>query len=234
MKPRIYRMNWFVRLITFNWPTAITLAPFGIFIKDEYFHDEETRNHESIHWMQQLEAYLVSVILTSIIQVVLLFNGIFAWWILLILIFPPLFYYLWYGVECFIKWITPPRGAYIDLGFEREAYKHELDPNYLKTRKWFAWIKYIENHNNMKATGLSLLIQKKNPKKNAIHYELTTIEEIFNLLTEKNLNKFMRDFKQGMKVSIAFRDLAKAISEAKGIEPSKADLKMTKFTWIDD
>jgi len=87
----------------------------------------------------------------------------------------------------------------------------------------------------MKATeSLSLLIQKKNPKKNAIHYELTTIEEIFNLLTEKNLNKFMRDFKQGMRVSIAFRDLAKAISEAKGIEPSKADLKMTKFTWIDD
>lgn len=54
-----------------------------------------------------------------------------------------IFFYIWYGLEWFIKWITPPVGAYFDLGFEREAYRNEFNLNYLTTRKHFAWFKYI-------------------------------------------------------------------------------------------
>ena len=52
-------MNWFVRLITLNWPVAITLMPFGIFIKPDYFGDDQTIRHEMIHAKQQLEMMIL-------------------------------------------------------------------------------------------------------------------------------------------------------------------------------
>ena len=55
---RIKRMNWFVRLITFNWPDAITLAPFGIYVKDGHY-SRRIANHERIHWAQQLEMLII-------------------------------------------------------------------------------------------------------------------------------------------------------------------------------
>ena len=59
MKIRIRKMNWFVRLITLNWPVAITLMPFGIFIKPDYFGDDQTIRHEMIHAKQQLEMMIL-------------------------------------------------------------------------------------------------------------------------------------------------------------------------------
>jgi len=47
---KIKKMNWFVSLITFNWPDAITIAPFGIFIKEKFFNNLILRNNEMIHW----------------------------------------------------------------------------------------------------------------------------------------------------------------------------------------
>jgi hypothetical protein len=52
-------------------------------------------------------------------------------------------FYLWYIIEWFIKMILPPKGAYRDLSFEREAYLHETDLDYLTTRKNYSWLKYI-------------------------------------------------------------------------------------------
>ena len=59
MKIRIHKMNRFVRLITFGWPVAITIMPFGIFIKDEYLNDNTTLNHETIHALQQKEMFIL-------------------------------------------------------------------------------------------------------------------------------------------------------------------------------
>lgn len=132
---RIKRMNWFVRLITFGWPDAITLAPIGIWIKEEKFDNKKIRVHEGIHWYQQLEVYLIVVILTSITQIYLLLNGIFEWWILLILIFPPLFYFIWYFIEWIIRLFK-----YWKILFEREAYDNDDNLDYLETRKHFAWL----------------------------------------------------------------------------------------------
>lgn len=55
MTIRIRKMNWFVRLITFGWPVAITIMPFGIYIKPDYLKDEQTIRHEMIHARQQFE-----------------------------------------------------------------------------------------------------------------------------------------------------------------------------------
>jgi hypothetical protein len=79
-----------------------------------------------------------------------------------------------------------------------------------------------------------MMIQKKNPKKNAKQYTLVTVQDIFNILTEKNINKFMREFKMGMQLGINLRNLTKIIIEKKGKTPDDDCLKMPSFTWIDD
>ena len=55
----IKEMNLFVRLITLNWATAITLAPFGIYIRKEYFLNDKVRRHELVHWDQQIEMFII-------------------------------------------------------------------------------------------------------------------------------------------------------------------------------
>lgn len=56
---RIKKMNLFVRIITFNWPIAITLAPFGIYIKEKYWCSKTLRQHEMVHWKQQMEMLII-------------------------------------------------------------------------------------------------------------------------------------------------------------------------------
>ena len=53
-----------------------------------------------------------------------------------------IFFYLWYLIEWVVKLFTPGR-AYYRISFEREAYLHEHDLNYLKHRPFFAWWKYL-------------------------------------------------------------------------------------------
>ena len=52
-------------------------------------------------------------------------------------------FYILYGLEYLIKLIMYGKDAYRNLSFEREAYTNENNLNYLKTRKHYAWIKYI-------------------------------------------------------------------------------------------
>lgn len=52
------------------------------------------------------------------------------------------FFYIWYVIEWLIK-IPMKGGGYANLAFEREAYQHMHDLNYLKHRKHFAWWKYL-------------------------------------------------------------------------------------------
>ncbi len=39
--------------------SAITLAPFGIYIKEKYIDNQKTINHEKIHWKQQIEMLIL-------------------------------------------------------------------------------------------------------------------------------------------------------------------------------
>ncbi len=49
-------------------------------------------------------------------------------------------FYLWYLVEWLLR--LPLRGnAYSNLLFEREAYGHMHDPDYLRSRRPYAWLR---------------------------------------------------------------------------------------------
>ncbi len=53
-----------------------------------------------------------------------------------------IFFYLWYLIEWFIR-LFRKGNAYHNIAFEKEAYLHEHDRNYLKHRKHCGWIKYL-------------------------------------------------------------------------------------------
>lgn len=45
-------------------------------------------------------------------------------------------FYVWYVVEWMFK-------GYRQISFEREAYENDVNPDYLKTRKKWQWVKYL-------------------------------------------------------------------------------------------
>jgi hypothetical protein len=75
---------------------------------------DEVLNHEHIHVRQQLEM---------------------GW----------VFFFVWYGFEFLIR-LAQHRdryAAYQALSHEKEAHQHETDLEYLKSRNWYAWTKYL-------------------------------------------------------------------------------------------
>lgn len=117
LKPKFKKFNWFVKLITFNWPLAITLAPFGIYVNQKYSTVKNlskiNKNHEAgIHWYQQLELLII-------------------------------FFYIFYNLEWLIKFFIYGWKAYENISFEREAYDNEANLDYSKTRKHYASFKRI-------------------------------------------------------------------------------------------
>lgn len=116
---KIKRMNKFVLFITNGFAAGITLAPFGIYIREKYLKAKDNLrirqliNHEKIHWEQQLETLII-------------------------------FFYAWYLIEWMVRLITNPGNAYRSISFEREAKENEHNESYLSVRKRFDWIKYIK------------------------------------------------------------------------------------------
>lgn len=94
--------------------SAITIFPFIILRKNASRHDRVLINHEKIHLRQQLELFII-------------------------------FFYLWYVIE-YYYWFFRLRDsfqAYKSISFEREAYAMENDLNYLETRRWWSFLKFI-------------------------------------------------------------------------------------------
>lgn len=56
-----------------------------------------------------------------------------------------IFFFLWYGIEFFVRWIQFKNSnlAYLNISFEREAYNNEIDYSYLKNRKFWSFTKYL-------------------------------------------------------------------------------------------
>lgn len=98
-----------------------TLNFFGILFTKRKQLSETVINHESIHTAQMKEML----------------------WI---------FFYLWYIIEYLIVRLFHRKqiDSYADVSFEEEAYAHEKDLNYLKTRKHYSWIKYLKIKSNAK------------------------------------------------------------------------------------
>lgn len=114
MKPQIKKKNWIVRLLTGKNITGITLAPFGIYLREDVYDKQNpiTINHEKIHWQQQMEMLII-------------------------------FFYFFYFTEWLIRTFTNWGGTYRSISFEREAYKNDTNYAYLNNRKPFSWIKYL-------------------------------------------------------------------------------------------
>ncbi len=108
----------FLRIFTNNFATAISIWPF-IFLKHKYQkNDAILINHEKIHLRQQLE--------------------------LLVLLFYFIYFleYMYYRLKKYNK-----TQAYLEISFEKEAYKFESDLSYLNNRKFFGFIDFMWNRN---------------------------------------------------------------------------------------
>lgn len=51
------------------------------------------------------------------------------------------FFYIFYMTEWIVKLPTHGRKAYGNISFEREAYEHDCEHNYLYSRKLYSWFK---------------------------------------------------------------------------------------------
>ena len=95
--------------------SGITLFPFIILRDKALKQDKRIMNHERIHIHQQAE----------------------------LLVLP---FYVLYLIEFaigLIKYKTKHK-SYMNISFEREAYNHDSDLNYLKVRKCWAWKNFIK------------------------------------------------------------------------------------------
>ena len=95
---------------------AIAVFPFILLKNKDLRGNKRLLNHEKIHLRQQVE----------------------------LLIIP---FYIWYLAEYLVRLIQFQNGnlAYMNISFEREAYENDQNLNYLKQRKFFSFLKYMEN-----------------------------------------------------------------------------------------
>lgn len=97
--------------------SGLTLFPF-VFLKDEQLKTNKVLlNHEQIHLRQQLELLIV-------------------------------FFYFLYGLEFIIRLFQHKNWhlAYRNISFEREAYAHEFNFQYLKHRPFWSFLKYLRSY----------------------------------------------------------------------------------------
>lgn len=106
-----------------------------LFVREDAEMTAEVLNHEAIHTRQQYEIMVASAILFLLVNT-------YSWWCYLLIIFAmPL---VLYALAWLIELIRHPYdSAYKDSPFEREAYINQGNPNYLATRPYFAWVRYI-------------------------------------------------------------------------------------------
>jgi hypothetical protein len=93
---------------------GLTIYPFIIIKNRKEKLDNILLNHENIHIRQQIELAILP-------------------------------FFLWYLIEYLIRLIQykDKQKAYRNISFEREAYKKEKDQDYLKSRSFWSFLKYI-------------------------------------------------------------------------------------------
>ena len=106
---------WLFRLFR-KPPNGMALFPFILLEKEAFRHNKVLIHHETIHLRQQLELLIVP-------------------------------FYVLYGLNYLVNLFVyrDHYRAYRNICFEREAYAHERNLNYLKKRYWFSAFKYIFN-----------------------------------------------------------------------------------------
>lgn len=106
-------------LIVFKYLTprgfrGLTFYPFVFLADKDDKLNEVFINHEKIHIRQQLELLIVP-------------------------------FYLWYFIEYLIRLLQfrNRKKAYYSISFEKEAYANEKDLEYLKSRSFWRFLKYL-------------------------------------------------------------------------------------------
>lgn len=94
--------------------SAMAIFPFVLLKRQNLSLNTVLLNHEKIHLRQQME----------------------------LLILP---FYFWYFLEYLVRFLQyrVHEQAYLNISFEREAYKNEKDLNYLKKRSCFVFLRYV-------------------------------------------------------------------------------------------
>ena len=111
-----------------------------LFVREEVEVSPTILRHEAIHTRQQYEIIVASAIL--FLWVV----NTYSWLCYLLIIFAmPMVLYV---LAWLVALVLPPYdSAYKDTPFEREAYANQHYPNYLDSRPWFAWVRYVRKKN---------------------------------------------------------------------------------------
>lgn len=140
---KIYYNNPLAKLILFG--NYHTIMLFGFILTKLNKLSEAVFRHEKTHQKQYVECMEIAAV-----PAILLSAYVSLWWLLLI----PAFYYLLYLGEwavLFIKYMHTHYEcsvsevnylAYSSISFEKEAKLNQDNPNYLKERKWGAWMHY--------------------------------------------------------------------------------------------
>jgi len=60
-----------------------------------------------------------------------------------------IFFFIWYFIEYLVRLLIyrSHNRAYRNISFEREAYENAGNPDYLKKRKIYSWVKYLKIRN---------------------------------------------------------------------------------------
>ena len=109
-------------IIPFKGFVAMTVFPF-VFVRKEYkdIFTETDLRHESIHGVQQLETFWMG-------------------------------FFLWYILEWLIRVLFTndffSHRAYRNISFEKEAYRHQSETDYINNRKHYIWLLNMFNNNN--------------------------------------------------------------------------------------
>ncbi len=94
---------------------GMAIFPFVLLRDRKVFDFKVLVNHEKIHIRQQ--------------------------WEMLVILF-----FVWYGLEFLYRWVKlrDRRMAYRNISFEREAYTNEKDLDYLRSRSFWGFTKYLQ------------------------------------------------------------------------------------------
>ena len=114
IKPLVFENSKIPVWLSYISPININALSIGPFVWCRGEISDTTRQHETIHFWQQIEMLFV------------------LQWLL---------YGIFYVIGRFThgNW----KMAYYCNPFEVEAYEHQEDKNYLQNRKWWSWVRYI-------------------------------------------------------------------------------------------
>lgn len=80
----------------------------------------------------------------------------------------------------------------------------------------------------------SFVVKRKDPKPNAPEYHIETIEQLFEMLTDENYQRWLKDFRQTIELKLSLDKTMKLIAESEKVETGVHPLKVKTYTWVDD